>query len=293
MLIWNPVAGRWPEGRIRSAVEQLAQGLRAGGWTAEVVATTAEGGATAAAEAGIREGYTVLAACGGDGTLQQIADVVAAHGAAGELAPSVAALPWGTANIYGRALGCPVEAKAAGQWLLKARPMLKPLGRVSGAEGQRHFLAVVSVGLDAAVVHGLKWKAKRRWGKLAYAWAALCEWPQYFPAAVTFEQDGRPRRADGLIVGLTPYYGGRMRLGEPGADGSIALALHGSPMALPLQGLWLALCRLEGAPGVERLASGAMRITTPGLPVEIDGEAAGRTPVEIEIEPAGLRVLSR
>jgi diacylglycerol kinase family enzyme len=61
---------------------------------------------------------------------------------------------------------------------------------------------------------------------------------------------------------------------------------------LPLQALWLLRRGLEHAPAVERLPPGPVEITTPDLPLQLDGEPAGHTPVRIEVLPAAIRALA-
>lgn len=292
LVIFNPAAGRKPA-RREQQLRQLVGALSRGGWQVETAVTDPERGALVAAEAGLRSGCTVLVGCGGDGTLNQIANVIAAAGA-GERGPALAvAPPWGTANVYAHALGCPPRVEAAAAWLLDARRQRRPLGRAVTAAGTRHFLAVAGVGYDAALVRDMSAEVKRRWGKLAFAASAVTAWRKYFPAPLVYTQAGRAGRADGILVGLTPYYAGRMKLGRPGSEGTIALALRGAPRLLAAQALWLLSAGLERAPGVERLGTGAITVTTPGLPLELDGEPAGTTPVELSVDGAGIVVLGR
>lgn len=265
---------------------RLAALLRVGGWRAELAETVPGAGARPAAEAGIAAGFEVLVGCGGDGTLNQIANVMAVGGAH----VALAAVPWGTANIYAHALGCPAPVERAAAWLVRAQPRVAPLGKADFGSEKRSFIAVASVGLDADVVHRLPLTQKRRWGKLAYAAGALQGWWRAFPAPVNFEVGGAVSSADGLLVGLTRFYGGRLRLGRTG-DAGIALALRGGRALLPLHALWFATRGLEHAPGVERLPPGAITIITPGRAVQLDGEPAGLTPVRLSVHTAGLRIL--
>ena len=269
----------------------MSRGLRGRGWHVEIAETTiSDGGARIAAE-GMAAGFEALVACGGDGTVHEIVNAVAAAGA--EAAPVLAiAPPWGTANILALALGVPNAADAAAAWLARARPQRFPLGVVETAAETRRFAAVASAGYDAAVVHALSAQEKRRWGKAAFAWKAATIWRRYFPAPLEFEADGVRGSADGIIWGLTQYYGGRLRLGAANPGRGIALALRGMPGTLPWQGMALLTRGLEQARGVERLKASAIAITTPGIPLELDGEASGATPARLRCEPRAIRILS-
>ncbi|MGH9394361.1 MAG: diacylglycerol/lipid kinase family protein [Terriglobales bacterium] len=291
--MFNPAAGR-PRRPRAVQVAELAAGLARRGWQVEIAETTASAGAAGAARQGIADGVDVLVACGGDGTVNEVANQLAAQQQSMAGASKVPALavapPWGTANIFAHALGVPRSPHAAAAWLAQARPQARPLGMAETSTGRRFFIALASAGYDAAVVHALSSEHKRHWGKLAFAWKAATLWRSYFPAPLAYEADGMPGQADGIIVGLTRYYGGRLRLGAPDPDRGLTLALRGSPRLLPWQGLALLTTGLEHARGVARLQPAAIRIITPGVPVEVDGEPAGCTPASFAIA-ARLQVL--
>ncbi|MGH9417147.1 MAG: diacylglycerol/lipid kinase family protein [Terriglobales bacterium] len=279
LLVFNPDAGRGRH-RRHSTFERLCQGLRAGGWA---VSAAEDRPATLA-------GYDVVVACGGDGTLHHLLQPLAALPASARPALAVAP-PFGTANIMAHALGCPPGPAAAARWLLRARAVKVVLGRAETAAGVRWFATIASAGFDAAIVHSLEASAaKRRWGKLAFAARAITHWRHHFPAPLELEAAGRRLTADGLLVGLTRFYAGRGRLGQL-EGGSIALALHGAPAWLPLQALGLATVGLDRAPRVQRLPPGPIEITTPGIPLELDGEPFGVTPARLSMEPDALTML--
>lgn len=294
LILFNPAAGRQPRRRARQ-VRILAAALRAGGWTVEIEPTAAQGDAGRHTRAAAQRGLDVVIGCGGDGTLQQIAQALVEAQLAGGRAPLLAvAPPWGTANTFACTLGCPTLPRAAARWLLREQPRAMPVGELEAAGGARtYFLSVGSAGYDASIVHSVRGAVKRKWGKLAFAAAAATHWRQYFPAPLAITADGRTSRADGVMLGLTRFYGGRLRLGRPGPDGALALALHGAPRALAAQGLALLTLGLEHAPGVERLRRPEVAIPTPGIPLEVDGEPAGFTPARLKLSDQKLRVLAR
>lgn len=291
LLIFNPAAGRHRDRRA-AQLQALADGLRAGSWKVEIAATGAESGAAHAVAQGLDSSCDVLVGCGGDGTLHQIVNALAGIGVdAGSPALAVAP-PYGTANILAHTLGVPSDPRAAACWLLQAKPRLRALGHAVGPTGASYFLTIASVGYDAAIVRDLSPEAKARWGKLAYAARAAVAWKNYFPAPLELKAGDRSTRADGVLFGLTPFYAGRLRLGRPGPDGALELALNGAPHLLPIQGAYLLTRGLEHAPGVTRLPTGPLTITNPGLPLELDGEPAGTTPVTLSLAASAISVLS-
>lgn len=272
-------------------MSKLATALEQRGWNVETAETHPEGGAAPAARYALERRFAVAVVCGGDGTVHEVVNVFA-HAPAGE-APTVALAPLGTANILAGVWQVPRRCQVLADWLATARPRPLPLGRSTGSEGARFFVAVASAGLDAAVVHELDLAAKRRWGKLAYAGAAAIAWRRYRPAPLSIHADGAVATANLALFSLTAAYGGKMRLGRCPEGESIALGVSGGRAQLALQALWLAVGRLEAAPGVVRWRTQSLRIDTPGVPVELDGEAAGHTPVTWECVPSTLRRLGK
>jgi diacylglycerol kinase (ATP) len=292
LILFNPAAGRQPRLRARQ-VRILAAALRAGGWTVAIEPTAAQGDAGLKTRRAAERGCDVVVGCGGDGTLQQIAQaLLESQDAVGRVPLLAVAPPWGTANTFACTLGCPNRPRRAAQWLLRAQPQAMPVGELVNAAGQRmYFLSIGSAGYDAAIVHSVRGETKKRWGKLAFAAAALTRWRRYFPAPMTLAIGGATTAADGVLLGLTRFYGGRLRLGRPEPGGPIALALRGAPFLLPMQGLALLTLGLEHAPGVERLGAGVIAIATPGIPLEADGEPAGFTPARLALSSRTLHVL--
>jgi diacylglycerol kinase (ATP) len=292
LILFNPAAGRQPRLRARQ-VRILAAGLRAGGWTVAIEPTAAQGDAGLKTRAAAQRGLDVVIGCGGDGTLQQIAQALLDLQLAGAPVPLLAvAPPWGTANTFACTVRCPNRPARAARWLLRAQPRAMPVGELHAAGGRRlFFLSIGSAGYDAAIVYAVRGATKRRWGKLAFAFAAATLWRRYFPAPMSVIADGAPATADGAMLGLTRYYGGLLRLGRPAADGAVALLLRGAPRLLPFQALGLLSYTLARAPGVHRLHTPVIDISTPGIPLEVDGEPAGETPARLFLSDHTIQVL--
>src|SRR6185312_5777402 len=92
------------------------------------------------------EGYDVVVAFGGDGTVNE-----AANGLAGRSTP-LTCLPGGATNVYCRMLGIPADIVDATETLLRRaddwRTRRVDLAHVNG----RHFTFSAGFGLDASVV---------------------------------------------------------------------------------------------------------------------------------------------
>ena len=103
----------------------------------DIVMTIGEGDATLAAERAVREGYDHLFVAGGDGTLNEVLNGVAAvPGALSRVVFGI--IPLGTGNDLATALGYPEDIEGALDRLLSSTPIAVDVGLLNG----RHFLNV-------------------------------------------------------------------------------------------------------------------------------------------------------
>lgn len=304
LLIWNPYSGQKLE-RRRHLLEEAIGILRAEGWQVDVAETDADSGGRRSAQRGIEQGYDVLIACGGDGTLRQVAgELVRAQvllgqpsGAARVLTeskiPAFAVFPFGTANVFAREIRVPRNPVAAARLLVRGRPHPIPVGRVTYGNGEtEYFLAVASAGFDAHIVRSIAIDSKRRWGQLSYVFTGLREFFTYRHPRMTVGYDGTSSQAALVIFGLTRYYGGGFRLTSVRHPLSpTLLLLRGGRVLLLLQSLFLLAGHLHRAPGVRQVRGSHLEILTPGVDFELDGDEAGSTPVRLEYLPDTLNIL--
>jgi len=131
--------------------------------------TQRQGHATELVREAAAEGYDVVVAFGGDGTLNE-----AANGLVGTEVP-LTHLPGGSTNVVCKMLGVPGEIVDATEHLLRMadewRPRRIDLGHAAG----RYFVASAGFGLDAAVTRAvdLKPHLKHRYGEWYFTWAAV------------------------------------------------------------------------------------------------------------------------
>ena len=95
---------------------------------------------------GAREGYDVVVAFGGDGTVNE-----AANGLVGSETP-LTALPGGSTNVWARTLGIPNDVVDATEHLLTMADEFRPFRVDLGRATARYFVFAAGVGLDASVV---------------------------------------------------------------------------------------------------------------------------------------------
>src|SRR4051794_7033739 len=116
----------------------------------------------------VEDGYELVVALGGDGTVNEVMNGLLAHGPRSDL-PAFAAVPGGTTNVFARALGYspdPVEATSELlDHLREGRTRRISLGLSESEAGSRWFTFNAGLGLDAEVVRRVD--DKRKPGKRA------------------------------------------------------------------------------------------------------------------------------
>jgi YegS/Rv2252/BmrU family lipid kinase len=197
-LITNPKGGR---GGIDLA--PILPVLAAHGWDVTVRHKQGGGHATELAREAAAEGYDVVVAAGGDGTVGEVIDGLVGTDVA------VGVLPGGTANLWSKEIGVSGNLAQAALQLVGAQRRRIDVGHltINGKKGQ-HFLLMAGLGLDAAVVSKLDKGLKKRVGMLAYVPAIGKALPQSAPFAVRVDLDGVTWQGEVLqiVIGNTRRY---------------------------------------------------------------------------------------
>jgi len=269
----------------RSALD-AARRLLAQRFDLEWRETTQPGhGRELAARAG-GEGFALVAALGGDGTVNEVVNGLLAAGEGP--VPALVLLPAGQADVLARIVGVPRgPVRAANHLIAHCRRRRElPLGAV----GNRLFTFAAGIGLDAAVAARVDANpaAKARFGPFYYAFAALGEARRYRRRPPTVEVRWEGGSAVGLSAAFqcAPAYtyfkglaisvngtppgliaGGALQAAGPRAAAAIGWRAVGRRR--PLAGGWpvaplppsptFTVAVLEGRP----------------LPVQVDGDAIG------------------
>jgi diacylglycerol kinase (ATP) len=298
LLVYNPQAGQGnpapflslANGAPNSAavVKEVAGVWGEAGWTVRVQATNGPGHATVLARAAARRGYDIVAALGGDGTVNEVVNGLAGSETA------LAALPLGTVNVWVREMGLPVQARAAAQELTQGETRVVDLGRANG----RHFLLMAGIGIDAAVTAEVRAGEKKRLGALAYLLQATRLAGRYRGTRTTLLLDGRrvKGRVLQVVVGNSRLYAGVLKVTHQAVidDGLLDVCVIKGDRVylLPWHALWVLLRRHVNNPDIEYYRARTISIAAnKPLPVQVDGEAIGYTPMIFEIVPGALRVL--
>src|SRR5436189_3320640 len=164
LVIVNPYATTVSD-RLRNLVVYALQSR----YSVEAIDTEKREHATQICREAAREGYDVVVAFGGDGTVNE-----AANGLAGSDTP-LTALPGGSTNVWARTLGIPNDVVDATEHLLGMADRFRPIRMDLASAGERLFTFSAGVGLDAAVVQRVDAHPSRkaRFGEWYFTWTAL------------------------------------------------------------------------------------------------------------------------
>jgi diacylglycerol kinase (ATP) len=149
-------------GRLRTQITRVCREL---GWADPLwLETTVDDPGGGQAKAALAADADVVLACGGDGTVRQVAQILAGSGTAMGL------LPTGTANLLARNLAIPLDdLMRATRIALSGDTRTIDVGWVAFDQGEEHvFLVMAGMGFDAAIMAGAHHASKTRLGALAY-----------------------------------------------------------------------------------------------------------------------------
>jgi diacylglycerol kinase (ATP) len=225
---------------------------------------------------------------GGDGTVAEAARRLAYR----DLALGV--LPLGTTNNFARTLGIPLNLAGAIGVLAGGKVADVDLGRA----GEAIFANLVSTGLSAQVAVNVPHHLKRLLGRAAYPATALAGLPRHHPFHATISAGGRDYALDThqLNIANGSFHAGRPITGDASADDRLLLVYPlGGPRRHTLIGATLRHAILGARRTLNEPAflavSDLWLHTDPPLPLDVDGEIRGRTPVRITLVPNALRVM--
>jgi diacylglycerol kinase family enzyme len=302
LVIVNPYATTVSD-RLRNLVTYALQSR----YAVEAIDTEKREHATQICREAASEGYDVVVAFGGDGTVNE-----AANGLVGSDTP-LTALPGGSTNVWARTLGIPSDVVRATEHLLQMaddfRPRRVDLARVN----ERHFVFAAGVGLDASVVERVDAHPyrKARFGAWYYSYAAVDIFTRrYLVRPPLVRATGGGRTLDAVTVTVQnsdPYTYFRkrpIRLSElAGLDtGTLGVSVLKRATALELPTLVPRLLsgrartvqrhrQIEGFRGLTELR--VEPIDDRPFPLHVDGDYIGLyDEAEFGISPGGLMTVS-
>ena len=290
-IIFNPTAKGNKARNFRQHLDEYAA-------ECTLKPTKAVGDARKLAALAVEEGFEIIAAAGGDGTLNEVLNGIVDAPKGFERA-RLGVLPLGTVNVFAREVRIPLELKDALQTLRTGRETLIDLGTVdyeeNGQAVRRCFAQLAGAGLDARAIELVDWRLKKKIGPLAYIVAGL---KALMERQVQIKvSDGRKEEIGQLVlIGNGSLYGGRFRIFPPAdmRDGLLEACVFAKVFFVLLLRVVLFLLLRgtlpQAAPANFRSESLTLTSDTQ-VPYEIDGEYGGYLPATFAMRRMQLRVI--
>ncbi len=300
LVIVNPNAGNKKGKKDWDTISDL---LKKEKLSFSVKFTERKGQAIVFTQEAITAGYRKFITVGGDGTLNEVVNGVFSNGVCPTNDISLALIPVGTGNDWGRMFGIPLDYKKAIKIIRDNNQMVHDVGLVSFFDGpekkERHFINIAGLGFESVVVRRTNiQKDKGRSGKLIYFCNLLMSLLSYKNTKAEIIIDGVKSIADvfSINVGNGRYCGGGMRQ---------------TPFALPNDGL-LDVTIINGMgkfeiirnlkilydgtilnhPKIDGYKCKNIKVSSDSvIYTEADGESLGHTPAEFSIIPASINIV--
>ena len=306
LVIVNPrSAGGSTEARWTNIASDLATHF--GPYKVEF--TRAAGDGIRLAAEGVKQGRKFIIACGGDGTINEIANGILQSGEDVELG----VLPSGTGGDFRRTLGIPSTASEAARGLKNGETHTIDVGKVTfldreNKEASRFFVGVSSFGLSVSIIERVKSQTALDWipldtlrGRAGFALSTLQEVLDLNYTTVRVRLDDKEEYLLNTInfcVANARYFGGGMKIAPDAQlnDGFFDVVNIGD---IKTAKILLNAYKLYGGSHLEldevkhthakRLEIKPAR-EDQEIFFETDGELPGKLPAKYEIVPAALKV---
>jgi diacylglycerol kinase (ATP) len=243
------------------------------------------------------EGASLVVAVGGDGTVNEVASGIIGIGGV-----ELAVIPRGTGVDFVRTYSIPTKLAAAVEVALRGRTREIDAGRVayrarSGEAAEGWFVNAAGVGMSGAVARRTNESSKPLGGRISYLWSTIAVFARWRNTEVRVSVDGESRRGrmHEIVVANGRYLGGGMMI-TPEAqpdDGQFDVLLLGDITKRDLVRTLPKIYRGTHLPHpkAELLRGKVVSVeSNEPLPIQLDGEQPGTTPVRFELVEKALRL---
>ncbi len=282
-MIFNPAARSERAGRLREKIQALDA-------RAVVRLTGGPGDAAAIAASAVEEGYRIVVAAGGDGTINEVVNGLA------DSEVTLGLLPLGTMNVYAAELRIPSNRLRQCWDIIRAGHVRQ----VDLARANAHcFVQLAGIGFDAQAVAGVDWQAKKSFGPLSYIISAAKVATLKPPRLRIESEGGQVREGSFVLVGNGRFYGGPVAVFKQAVidDGKLDVLVFKNLGYLDIiryiqsifMGTHLSLKDVEYFQS-ERMTVSCL--SGEDVPFEADGELVGYAPVTFQVARQRLKVLT-
>lgn len=231
--------------------------------------------------------YTIAVACGGDGTVNQVAASIK------QTAVALGILPLGSGNGLARSLGIPMDLKQALKTIEKASIKLIDGGEING----HAFFCTAGIGFDAHIAE--KFASSTTRGFWTYFKTTFKEYFNYKPNTYQIEIDGKTHQTKAFLITIANagQWGNDVYI-APFADMQdelfhVSILTPFPKYSILGVGIKILNKNIHQSPRFQSLEGKHIKISYQGtLPVHFDGEPTTfSNQIEITMQPGSLKVV--
>ena len=302
MLVVNPKSGSGTTGRNWTRISrEIERGLGTG---FDVKFTERQGHAMPLASEAIKDGYELIVAVGGDGTINEVVNGFFDKGKSLNPNAALAVMSIGTGSDFVKTLEFPTTPFEAAERIGRGKVWAVDLGRCSftgldGEQGSRLFINIADFGSGGAVVDKVNRTTKVFGGQISFLWGILTTLPTYKNRLTKYRIDDGPEEEKVLntfVVANGRFYGGGLKP-APNAeldDGLFDIVSIGdvdfleavSSLGKFRKGTYLEIPKVTFSKGKTVVAD-----SEEAQLVEMEGEVVGRLPARFEMLPKAMKLI--
>ncbi len=289
-IIFNPTAQGDKARRFRRQLDAI-------GSECELKPTVAAGDGRRLAAEAVREGFEIIVAAGGDGTVNEVLNGLG-DAPDGLARARLGVLPLGTVNVFAREYGLPLGLPQA--WTVIRRGNERRIDlpaaefTTGGKTERRYFGQMAGAGLDARAIDLVDWRLKKSIGQLAYIVAGIKAMRGPHPQ-IQFTGGGKSAVGQLVLVGNGRFYGGRLSVFHSAhpTDGLLDVCVFPRVhwFTVLRYGLRLLTHRAPRPSDMQYFQTRQLTLSS-ALPArfELEGDAVGALPVTFSLSPQALRI---
>ena len=295
-FVVNPASANGSTGRRWA---EIARGAASAGLEGEALVSTQPGEVADLAARAAAQGARLIVAVGGDGTVYETVNGLLRTPTADV---ELAVIPRGTGTDFVRTFGIPGDLESAVAVARAGDVRTIDAGRAryvawDRSPAESYFANFGGAGISGAIARRANASSKALGGRVSFIWATLAVFLGWTGSEVTVRADDEERRGRmfEVLATLGEYAAGGMWV-TPGAapdDGLFDVLLIGDVTKADFVRTFPKIYRGRHVthPKIELLRGATVTIDSADpLPVALDGEQPGTTPVTFEIVPRALRL---
>jgi len=297
VFLVNPASANGSTGRRWA---EIAHHAAAAGLEGEALISTRQGEIAELAERAVAEGAGLIVAVGGDGTVYETVNGLMRSGGASEV--DLAIVPRGTGTDFVRTFGITGDLDRALHTAREGDVRAIDVGRAryvawDGSPAESNFANFAGAGISGAIARRANSSSKAAGGRVSFIWATLAVFAGWKATEVTLTVDEVERSGPmfEVLATIGEYAAGGMRV-TPGAapdDGLLDVLTIGDVTKVDFVLTFPKIYRGTHVrhPKIDTLRGRTVRIeSVDPLPIALDGEQPGTTPLEVDLVPGALRL---